>query len=362
MKRKVVMLLLCFGIACTIAACGSKDAAPADAVQDKVTEQKEKTNDTEKETPEQVESTENEEKTEPKTQQQAENELYQKIDGMQFVFSSGAGGWATCLEVRADGSFVGDYHDSEMGLSQEGYEYGTCYACDFKGKFDTPVKVNDHTYSTKVIQLEMEKEAGTSEIIDQVKYEYTDPYGINLGQEILIYLPSTPVSELSEDVKVWMRCEAGQQELEKYALYNVEDKEAFAGESKEVSDAADEEASTAEGIDAELAQINAKDQEIDERYKQEDLTQSDLNELSYERYELWDNELNSIWKRLKDKLRPDEMDVLIKEEKEWILYKNREAEAAGKEEEKGTMQFGAEDEKAAELTKKRVYELIEKLR
>ena len=42
-----------------------------------------------------------------------------------YTFASGAGAWATSLELYEDGSFAGDYHDSDMGDSGDGYPNGT---------------------------------------------------------------------------------------------------------------------------------------------------------------------------------------------------------------------------------------------
>ena len=37
------------------------------------------------------------------------------LQRLQFCFASGAGGWCTLLAVRPDGSFYGEYHDTDMG-------------------------------------------------------------------------------------------------------------------------------------------------------------------------------------------------------------------------------------------------------
>lgn len=37
------------------------------------------------------------------------------LQRLQFCFTSGAGGWCTLLAVRPDGSFYGEYHDTDMG-------------------------------------------------------------------------------------------------------------------------------------------------------------------------------------------------------------------------------------------------------
>ena len=67
------------------------------------------------------------------------------IDG--FGFSSGAGAWGTFLDLNDDGTFSGEFHDSNMGETGEGYPYGTVYVCDFSGKFSEPEKINEYTYS-----------------------------------------------------------------------------------------------------------------------------------------------------------------------------------------------------------------------
>ena len=49
---------------------------------------------------------------------------YADLTGMEFYFSSGAGGWATVMTIDADGTFSGNFHDSDMGTTGEGYPYG----------------------------------------------------------------------------------------------------------------------------------------------------------------------------------------------------------------------------------------------
>ena len=40
---------------------------------------------------------------------------FDDLQGLEFMFSSGAGAWGTTLQVRWDGSFAGTYSDSNMG-------------------------------------------------------------------------------------------------------------------------------------------------------------------------------------------------------------------------------------------------------
>ena len=91
-------------------------------------------------------------------------------------------------------------------------------------------------------------------------------------------------------------------------------------------------------------------------------TQMEMTQLSSQKYQLWDNELNSVWKRLEFTLSADAMNRLRGEERAWIKAKeaamNKEAQAYGI----GSMAEMARLEKGAELTRARVYVLAEYLR
>ena len=91
------------------------------------------------------------------------------------------------------------------------------------------------------------------------------------------------------------------------------------------------------------------------------LNQADMNELSNEIYVVWDNVLNELWGILKDTQDEDTMNDLLKEQREWIDMKEKEAQKAGEEFAGGSMQALVVNQKAAELTKVRVYELADYL-
>ena len=52
-------------------------------------------------------------------------DLFSLIRGQLFEFSSGVGAWSTELTMLEDGTFWGNFHDSEMGETGEGYPNGT---------------------------------------------------------------------------------------------------------------------------------------------------------------------------------------------------------------------------------------------
>ena len=91
------------------------------------------------------------------------------------------------------------------------------------------------------------------------------------------------------------------------------------------------------------------------------LNQADMNELSNEIYVVWDDVLNELWGILKDTQDENTMNDLLKEQREWIDMKETEVKKAGEEFAGGSMQALVVNQKAAELTKVRVYELADYL-
>ncbi len=121
-----------------------------------------------------------------------------------FEFASGVGAWATEITINADGSFVGEYHDSDMGVTGEDYPNGTYFYCKFTGQFGSLEKIDDLTYKTTLESLSWQNEAGTEEIINDTLWVYTTPYGIGEGGDIYFCLPGTKVDTLSEEVLSWL--------------------------------------------------------------------------------------------------------------------------------------------------------------
>ncbi|WP_341876566.1 hypothetical protein [Defluviitalea saccharophila] len=157
--------------------------------------------------------------------------LFSELSKYQFVFSSGAGAWQTMLNINEDGTFNGYYSDSDMGDIGEDHPNGVNYSSTFEGKFTTPKKVNDYTYSISIESMKLEKEAGTEEIIDGIKYIYTEPYGLDGAKEIYIYTPQAPIKELPEGFRSWVGymdlSDLKDEYLPFYGLYNVETESGF---------------------------------------------------------------------------------------------------------------------------------------
>ena len=279
---------------------------------------------------------------------------FEEVKNIEFYFSSGVGGWDTHLMIEPDGSFAGNYHDSDMGDTGEGYTYGTLYFCDFTGSFSDPVKVDDYTYTFEIESLDFSRNPGEEEIVDEIRYVYSDAYGLNDAETLYLYLPGKPLEELSEEYRSWVGyydlSQTTDTVLPFYGLYNEKAQDGFSGYP-----AADE-----GFIDALVAQTEEKTAETARELEEGNLPQTQLNLESYELFEQWDNTLNEIWGYLKETLDTETMDTLTEEELTWIAEKEAAVKQEGIAFEGGSMQPFAENMTAYRWTKDRVYELQEK--
>ena len=153
---------------------------------------------------------------------------------LRFVFSSGAGGWRTLVILHPDGTFEGNYYDSNFGERGEGYD-GSCNVCDFSGEFGDVQKVSENVYSMKIVSISQVQPTGKEEIVEettssgtyQLRYVYSDPYGMGSnGCRFELYIPGTPVSDLPEGYTSWVIQNASLRDniqLPFYGLYNVDE-------------------------------------------------------------------------------------------------------------------------------------------
>jgi len=91
------------------------------------------------------------------------------------------------------------------------------------------------------------------------------------------------------------------------------------------------------------------------------LTQADMNTISMEIYQVWDGVLNDLWKVLKSTMEEGAMEKLLQEQRLWITEKEAEVKEAGEEVGGGSMAPMVADQRAAKLTRERVYALASHL-
>ena len=161
----------------------------------------------------------------PETEEQAE--VLPDVFPQEFVFSSGAGAWRTYLTLQQDGSFTGEYSDSEMGDCGEAYPQGSVYLSTFSGWFKEIRKVDDHTWFLTLGDVSTENETGQEWIEEGIRYVASDPYGLEQGTSFALYTPEPPVAELTEEFLSWWPLryfpEAERPEtLSCYGIYNQE--------------------------------------------------------------------------------------------------------------------------------------------
>lgn len=233
-NRVLICLLLCAALLLGMAGCGSSKPAEPEATAPPVTEAPteaptetappatqpeasteaptlpesqptESAPEPTETTPEPTESTEAEpEPTKPaETVPEALTVLPLPAETVQFSFLSGAGGWSTELVLNQDGSFTGQYHDSEMGDIGEDYPYGSIYVCSFAGEFVDFEKLSEYAYKMNLTNLTTENATGEEWIEEEIRYVASDPYGLEEGTEFILYLPDTPISEVPEEFLIW---------------------------------------------------------------------------------------------------------------------------------------------------------------
>lgn len=247
---------------------------------------------------------------------------YKKMGTLSFHFLSGAGGWSTDMTVSADGSFKGIYHDSDMGDTGEGYPNGTVYYCAFSGRFGELKKVDDFTYQTTIVEMRYENEPDTEEIVDDTLYRYTDAYGLEDAENILFYLPGTPVETLSEECRSWLHDVLYDWETDKWleelpcvvlcneamgeCFYSSDEVEAYLGLLPYLQ----------ESVAESLAGLEQESDGEDRAY------------MAGESFRYCDNSLNELWGLLKRVLPEEEMEQLTIEQRRWIADKERQMEEA----------------------------------
>lgn len=151
---------------------------------------------------------------------------------IELMFASGAGGWGSLLTLQPDGSFTGDYRDSEMGTNASEYPNGTCYVSIFEGRFTDIQQISDYAWSMKLADLTTENEVEESWIEDGVRYIASEAYGVSGGEEFILYAPGMPADELSAECRTWwpdafLWRNGEQEQLEGWGLCNVNTGQGF---------------------------------------------------------------------------------------------------------------------------------------
>lgn len=146
-----------------------------------------------------------------------------------YVFTSGAGAWSTVLTLYADGTFKGDFHDSDMGDSRA--PNGVVYHCTFSGSFTDLQKIDDHTYSMRLGNIETIDTPGEEKLENGVLYIAERPYGLDDADVLYLYTPGKDSAGLPEGLVNWVTLPRAvntlPEKLDFYALYNEGGEQGF---------------------------------------------------------------------------------------------------------------------------------------
>lgn len=287
------------------------------------------------------------------TEAEAAAFTFADLSRLQFEFSSGAGAWSENFTIEKDGYFTGNFHDSDMGDTGEGYENGTFYSSSYTGHFKDLIQINDHTYQMKLADISYKETAGTSEIIDSVHYVYTESCCLDGTDTYTIYLPGTPLAELSEEVRIWLLM-MNESETELTRLAIVDEVNGYGIYSYD---------RPAPLEDAQMTFNNYK--ESYDYYSDKvatAVTTAEMVEYTGTMCELSDNCLNYIWNLVRYHVDEDQFDEILAQQRNWIAEKEAEAKKAGSEYEGGSLSAVSYNDTLARLTMERCEELIEYLK
>ena len=135
-----------------------------------------------------------------------EQGFWRQVKG-KYIFSVGAGAWSTIMTVNADGSFSADYHDSDLGVTGDGYPNGSRSIASGTGKFNYSKRNDDGSFSMTCDQKAFHQNGtvGDVTIKDGVRIETVDGiYGLTPCGTFTVYPAGYATSALSDDVKGWM--------------------------------------------------------------------------------------------------------------------------------------------------------------
>ena len=138
-----------------------------------------------------------------KAEKTTSNALDFPDEPLELIFASGAGAWGSRLILHPDGSFTGDYRDSDMGSNATDYPNGTCYVSVFQGTFTAIQQISDYSWSMKLEELKMDREPEETWIEDGVRYIASEAYGVAGGDEFILYAPGTPADKLPAECRSW---------------------------------------------------------------------------------------------------------------------------------------------------------------
>lgn len=348
MKNKLLLIILTILLAATIVGCASEMTAQTE----EYSTEKENTTEGKENSEEQENAMTETEVTDSKVTDTVDL-TFADLAERRFEFASGAGAWSEIFTIEKDGYFAGSFHDSDMGDTGEGYDYGTVYSSSYSGHFADLTKMNDHTYTMKLADISYKETIDAVEISDNRRYIYTDSYCLGGTDTFTIYLPGTPLDELSEDVRIWLSM-VNQSETELTMMAIVDETNGYGIYSHDRQEPLED------------ARMTFNSYKISYDYYGEKLsaagTTAEMVEYTATMYELSDECLNYIWNLVRYNVDENEFDIILAEQRAWISEKKAKAKEISSEYTGGSFATVSYNDTLATLTMERCEELIEYLK
>lgn len=363
MKNRILISILGIALAIAVGGCGAEEyeeyssvsveEIPIDSKEGSWELQTEPETSLKTEAEEAEEGTEGEDTVEvtEEAPDSAAELTFEDLSKLRFMFASGAGGWGEEFTIEKDGYFKGLYHDSDMGSVGEGYENGTVYSSNYSGHFTDIQKINEYTYEMKLADITYKEVAGEEKINDNVRYIYTDAYCLGGNDTFKIYLPGTPVDELSEEVIIWLRT-FGDIEEELAITAIVDETNGYGMYSFDRLEPLEDAQMTLNHYQESYEYYNDKLSEA--------VTTVDMVECTASMYEISDNCLNEIWNLVRYNVDEDSFDIVLEEQREWIAEKEKKAKEITASD--GSLAAVDRNLFCADMTMERCEELIEYLK
>lgn len=278
---------------------------------------------------------------------------FEDLAKYSYSFTSGAGGWSDDFDIEKDGSFHGSYHDSDMGDIGDGYPDGTFYYCEYEGHFENIQKVDEFTYKMHLKDITILND-DKEKIEDGMKYVPAEPNALANGDEIEIYLPGKPVSEIDEEVQHWIFIETQDQQdtLENLALVNVNENQGITSYTRMTPKE-----------DAESTYNTYKESyDYYAGLLLEAATTADMVEATSNQIRVSDECLNDIWRIIKYNTDEATFNKALEEQRLWLKDRDASAERATAEHLGGSQATVDYNDIYATMTMERCKELLNYLK
>lgn len=270
-----------------------------------------------------------------------------------YSFYSGVGGWSDDFYIEKDGNFHGSYHDSDMGDSGDGYPDGTRYYCEYEGHFENIQKIDEYTYKMHMKDINVINNDGEF-LADGVKYIPVTPYALNNADEIEIYMPGKPVSEIDDEIKTWIFVGSQEQQdsLENLALVNVNENQGITSYTRMTpkEDAESTYNTYKESYDYYAGLLS------------EAATTADMVEATSNQIRVSDECLNDIWRIIKYNTDETTFNKALEEQRQWLKDRDASAERATAEHLGGSQATVDYNDTYATMTMDRCKELLNYLK